>query len=223
LTLVAGEQQTMNFYMTIGNRYQEPIARGLYAEIALIEEQHVTHYESILDPTASWFQNLVLHQWHECWIYWSFAQEEIDARVKQIYETHLAMEIEQLRLACELMWAVEKREPESILAVPAFTVPLSFRENKDYVRHILGTQIDLTTKQSDFVPVSTLPPGDRYFMYRQRVNGGWSPSEDVIAKNVEKNGKDYRLETGGPHPVPGLRDNRENEETDYARITKIAA
>src|SRR4051794_13773621 len=46
LTIVAGEQQTMNFYMTIGNRYQEPIARATYAEIAQIEEQHVSHYES---------------------------------------------------------------------------------------------------------------------------------------------------------------------------------
>jgi hypothetical protein len=223
LTLVAGEQQTMNFYMTIGNRYQEPIARGLYAEIGMIEEQHVTHYESILDPTASWFQNLVLHQWQECWIYWSFAQEEPDARVKQMYETHLAMEIEQLRLACELMWAVEKRDPETVLPVPAFTVPLSFRENKSYVRHILATQTDLTAKFSDFVPVSTLPADDRYFAYQRRVNGNWSPSEDVIRQNTQASGQEYRLETDGPHPVPGLRIQRENEETDYARHTKLAA
>ncbi len=223
LTLVAGEQQTMNFYMTIGNRYQEPIARGLYAEIALIEEQHVTHYESILDPTASWFQNLVLHQWHECWIYWSFVQEEPDARVRQLYELHLAMEVEQLRLACELMWTVEKRDPHAILPLPAFTVPLSFRENKSYVRHILGTQIDLTAKFSDFVPVATLPADDRAFVYRRRVNGDWSPSEDVIRQNVEANGEEYRLETEGPNPVPGLRETRDDEETGYARITKRAA
>src|SRR3546814_17555011 len=53
LTVMAAEQQTMNFYMTIGNRPQEPLARGLYAEIAEIEEQHVSHYESILDPPAT--------------------------------------------------------------------------------------------------------------------------------------------------------------------------
>jgi hypothetical protein len=223
LTLVAAKQQTLNFHITIGNRHREPIARGLYAEIALIEEQHVTHYASILDPTTSWFQNLVLHQWHECWIYWSFAQEEIDPRIKQIYETHLAMEIEQLRLACELMWAVEKRDPETILPVPTFTVPLSLRENKSYVRHILATQTDLTAKHADFVPVATLPSGDRYFAYRRRVNGDWVPSEDVVRQNVKANGKAYRLETDGPHPVPGLRTRRDNQETDYARVTKRAA
>src|SRR3954447_14271517 len=43
MTIVAGEQQTMNFYMNHGTDFIEPIARGLYAEIALIEEQHVTH------------------------------------------------------------------------------------------------------------------------------------------------------------------------------------
>ncbi|MFZ5780927.1 MAG: hypothetical protein ACOY4R_12085 [Pseudomonadota bacterium] len=223
LTLVAGEQQTMNFYMTIGNRYQEPLARGLYAEIALIEEQHVTHYESILDPTASWFQNLVLHQWHECWIYWSFAAEEPDPKVRKLYELHLGMEIEQLRLACDLMRTVEKRDPEAILQQPAFTAPLTFRENKRYVRQILASQIDLTSKDSDFVPVDTLSPGDRYFSYNEVVNGGWSPSEDVIRRNAKENGKEYRLETDGPHPVPGLREKRENQETEYARITKHAA
>lgn len=224
LTLVAGEQQTMNFYMTIGNRYQEPVARGLYAEIALIEEQHVSHYESILDPAVSWFQNLVLHQWHECWIYWSFMQEEVDPRVKQIYETHLAMELEQLRLACELMWTVEKREPESVLPFPEFTVPLSFRDNKSYVRHVLATQVDLSAKLSDFVPVSTLPPEDPYFRYQQRVNAGGVPSEQVIAENVAANGGEYRLETEGPHPVPGLQaTERSGEETDYARVTKLVA
>jgi uncharacterized protein with von Willebrand factor type A (vWA) domain len=53
MTIVAGEQQTMNFYMNHGTDWIEPVARGLYAEIALIEEQHVTHYESLLDPLDS--------------------------------------------------------------------------------------------------------------------------------------------------------------------------
>ena len=55
MTLAAAEQQTMNFYMTIGNRYMEPIARGLYLEIGMIEEQHVTQYESLIDPALTWF------------------------------------------------------------------------------------------------------------------------------------------------------------------------
>jgi rubrerythrin len=225
LTIVAAEQQTMNFYMTIGNRYQEPIARATYAEIAQIEEQHVSHYESILDPSASWFQNLVLHQWHECWMYWSLMQDEVDPRVRAIYELHLNMEIEHLRIACELMRTVEKREPEQFLPATGFERAFVFRPNKEYVRQVLLEQVDLTSKDSDFVPVATLPEDDRYFEYQRAVNGDWVPTEEVIRANVEENGQEYRLETEGPHPVPGLRepDERNGEATDYARCTGEAA
>ncbi len=223
MTIVAAEQQTMNFYMTIGNRYQEPIARATYQEIAQIEEQHVTHYGSMLDPAASWFENLVLHEWHECWTYWSMMEDEPDPRVKAIYELHLNMEIEHLRVACDLMRKIEKRDPESILPVRGYTAPLKLHSNKAYVRHVLATQVDLTSKDSDFVPVSTLPEGDRYFDYQRRVNGQWVPTEEVVRQNAEKNGREYRLETEGPHPVPGLRatlEERNGESTDYARCVQ---
>jgi rubrerythrin len=225
LTIVAAEQQTMNFYMTIGNRYQEPIARATYAEIAQIEEQHVSHYESILDPSASWFQNLVLHQWHECWMYWSVMQDEIDPRVRAIYELHLNMEIEHLRIACELMRTIDKREPEQFLPAAGFERAFVFQPNKAYVRKVLLEQVDLTSKSSDFVPVATLPEDDRYFDYQRAVNGDWVPTEEVIRANVQENGQEYRLETEGPHPVPGLREPeaRDGAETDYARCTGEAA
>jgi hypothetical protein len=41
-TLMAGEHQTHDYYMNIGPTFADPIARQLYAEIASIEEQHVT-------------------------------------------------------------------------------------------------------------------------------------------------------------------------------------
>lgn len=217
LTIVAGEQQTMNFYMTIGNRYQEPIARATYAEIAQIEEEHVTHYESILDPSASWFENLVLHQWHECWMYWSCFEDETDPRVKQLYELHLNMEIEHLRLVCEMLKNIEKRDPAEVLPVSRFDQGLVFQPHKAYLRKVLAEQIDLTGKDDGFAPVSTLPDDHRYFDYQAKVNSDGSPTEDVISMNIEKNGEDYRLETEGEHPVPGLRRNRNGAETEYAR------
>ena len=45
------EPQTMNFYMNMGNR--PPLARGLYLEIAMIEEQNVSHYESMMEAGAT--------------------------------------------------------------------------------------------------------------------------------------------------------------------------
>ncbi len=50
LIITSGEQQTMNFYMNLGNTYCNDPGRRLYLEIAMIEEQHVSQYGSLLDP-----------------------------------------------------------------------------------------------------------------------------------------------------------------------------
>ena len=205
LTLVAAEQQTMNFYMNMGNRYLEPIARGLYLEIGMIEEQHVTQYESLLDPLESWFQQEVFHQYNECYLYHSFMSQETDSRIKAIWELHLAMELEHLRLACEMMRRYEGVEPEEILPTE-LPEPTLFQENKDYVRQVLASQIDLRTMGTQFVPLDQVPPDSRYFEYQQMVNGGgYVPSERVIEEHVAKQGDDYRDMTNGPHPVQELQ------------------
>jgi len=54
ITLTAGEYQTHDYYMNIGPQFADPVARQLYAEIASIEEQHVTQYGSLIDPAESW-------------------------------------------------------------------------------------------------------------------------------------------------------------------------
>ena len=222
LTVMSAEQQTMNFYNTIGNRFVEPLARALYLEIAQIEEQHVSHYESILDPSSSMLENLAFHEYNECWIYYSFMQEETDPKVRALYELHLAMEIEHLRIACELVKKVERRDPAEFLPA-AIERPLQFKENKAYVRQVLADQVELTSKESEFVPISSLPQDDRYFAYNGTVNTGWIPTEDVIAQTIEARGEDYRLETEGPNPVPGLRrqEERKTASTDYAK--RVAA
>lgn len=223
LTVLCAEQQVVNYYMNIGNRFMEPIARGLYAEIAMIEEQHVTHYESILDPTVSWLENWVLHEYNECWNYYSYLQDEIDPRLKAIYELHLAMEIEHLRIAADAMRAIEKREPEALIAHGEIK-PLQIKENKAWLRGVLGSQVDLTSKDSAFVPVAELPAEDRYFAYQEKVHGGWVPSEAVIAEHIAMLGDEYRCETEGPNPVEGLRGkDRAGAQTEYARRNPAAA
>ena len=62
LTIMAGEHQTHDYYMTIGPMFADPIARQLYAEIASIEEQHVTQYESIIDAHETWLEKWLLHE-----------------------------------------------------------------------------------------------------------------------------------------------------------------
>jgi hypothetical protein len=138
--------------------------------------------------------------------------------VRAVYELHLNMEIEHLRIAAELMRKVEKRDPEELLP-KGFERTVSFKENKSYVREVLARQVDLTAKDAQFVPIDELPEDDRYFDYQNAVHGEWVPSEAVIEEAKQKLGEEYRLETEGEHPVPGLRreQERNGESTEYAR------
>jgi hypothetical protein len=203
LTLVAGEQQTMNYYMNHGPDFIEPVARGLYLEIAEIEEQHVTQYESLMDPLESWFEQLVHHEYNECYLYHSFMEEETDDRLKRLWELHLDMELGQLQVACELLRTYNGIDPEEILP-PALPQPTKFQENKEYVRDILATQVDLRTNGPDFVPLDDLGPDHRSLAYMRKVNEGGVPTEDVIDQ-ARHDGGEYRRELLGPHPVGSLR------------------
>lgn len=202
LILVAAEQQTMNFYMNMGNRYMEPIARGLYQEIGMIEEQHVTQYESLLDPAQSWLEMWVMHEYMEVYLYWSFSQQETDPRIKALWQMHLDMEIEQLRIACGLMRRHDGREPEEMLP-QRLENPLQFEPNKEYVRSVLSRQVDFSADKLDIA--MKRPP--RFEAYQSAVHDDVPvPSEQVIDENRQRNGREYRLETEGPNPVERLQE-----------------
>lgn len=222
MTVLAAEQQTMNYYLNVGNRPDDPTARGLYCEIAMIEEQHVTHYESIMDPTLSWLTHLVLHEYNECWLYWSLMEDETDKRIRQLWELHLGMELEHLRLACDAMKAIEKRDPAEFLPAKGMTRALTFRENKEYVRKVLANQTDLAAWDSEFVDVSELRRDHRYFAYQATVNATLPPTEEIIERHRQEKGGEYRLETEGPHPVPALQE-RPRGSLGYERMMKVDA
>jgi rubrerythrin len=205
-TIVAGEQQTMNFYMNVGNRQDLPIGRGLYAEIAQVEEQHVTHYGSLADPRETWFERLLLHEYNECWLYYSFVQEETDARIKKIWQNHLDSEIDHLHRAAELLQQYEGREAESLLPASGFPELMKFQSNKEYVRDIEARQVQLTADGNMYKPMTSLPDSHRFFTWQRLVNVDDSaPSQWVIEQHIDRHGQDYRLETEGPHPVEELR------------------
>src|SRR5436853_348071 len=84
LTLVAGEFQTHDYYMNIGPTFSDPVARQLYAEIASIEEQHVTQYEPLADPSETWLEKWVLHEANEVYNYWCCAEQESNPRLRAI-------------------------------------------------------------------------------------------------------------------------------------------
>jgi len=201
LTIMSAEQQTMNFYMNVGPQYMEPIARQLYQEIGLIEQEHVTHYESLVDPGETWWEQLVNHEYNECYLYYSFLQQETDPDVKAVWELHLEMELGHLQAACDLLRRHDGREPEELLA-PELPEPVRFEPNKEYLRELLATQMDLTTLGEGYVRDAH----ERFQALQEQIHGGEEPpSERVIADHRELFGDDYRIETEGPHPVKELR------------------
>ncbi len=203
-TLVAAEQQTMNFYMNVANRPLDPIGRGLYQEIGMIEEQHVSQYESLCDPKPNWFERLVMHEYHEAWLYHSLMLQEVDQKIQKIWQMGLEMELGHLQIACDAYRKFEKKEPEALLP-EVFPDPLILQSNMEYVRDVLASQVNLTANLTNFVPVSDLPKDHRYFSYQRQVNQKFIPSQEVIREHIGMFKQDYRFEAMGPHPVDMYR------------------
>ena len=217
LIITAGEQQTMNFYMNIGNTYCNDLGRQLYLEIGMIEEQHVSQYGSLLDPNCTWLENLLLHEYTECYLYYSFYQDELDLSVKSIWEMHLEQEIAHLHKAVELLRQYENKDWQQVLPEGEFPKLLQFHDTRDYVREILGQQILLTADREQYIPVPKLPREHEFFFYQNRVNHDVDSvaSHNVIVRHQQKYQTDYRAESQ-TNPVQELTD-RTVDNTTIAR------
>ena len=218
LILTAGEQQTMNFYMNLGNTYPEGAGRDLYQEIAMVEEQHVTHYGALLDPTCTWLENMLLREYMECYLYYSFYETEVDASVKKMWEMHLMQEIAHLHKASELLEKYDGKQWQDVIGTDGeFPELLDFHETKQYVRDVLKNQVTLTADKEEFVDIEELPSDHEFFTWNDKVNGRTQdvPSHKVIRELQDKAGEDYRSEDE-ESPVEALRD-RTNDNTDLGR------
>ncbi|HPU66959.1 MAG TPA: hypothetical protein PLK57_02755 [Clostridiales bacterium] len=217
LIITAGEQQTMNFYMNIGNTYYNDLGRELYLEIGMIEEQHVSHYGSLLDPNCTWLENMLLHEYTECYLYYSFYEDETDPNVKSIWEMHLQQEIAHLHKAAEMLKKYENKDWQQVIPGGDFPKLLKFHDTRDYVRMILDKQILLTANREQYAPVSDLPADHEFFFYQNKVNHNVDavPSHKVIVQHQQKFNIDYRAESN-PNPVQALTD-RTMDNTTIAR------
>ena len=178
LTIVGGEHQTRDYYMNVGPVFADPVARQLYAEIASIEEQHVTQYESIIDPDESLLEKWLLHEAAEVYNYYNCLQQESNSRVKEIWERFLAYELGHLHFVMDLFKAVEKRDPAELLPLE-MPEPIKFSSQRDYVRKVLAVEVNLRTSGTSFVPKEQ--ESQASLEYRARINMEGSPSETVAA------------------------------------------
>ncbi|HEX2949826.1 MAG TPA: hypothetical protein VHV83_09715 [Armatimonadota bacterium] len=179
-TIVSGEQQTELFYKSHGFMYDDELARKLYAEIADVEEEHVSQYENVGDPRETPLEKLAMLQLHEAYNYYSCAETESDPRIRNIWNRFCAMEIEHFMRIANLIQKYEKRDIHDVLKTDTIEPLIVFEENKDYVNHVLDTQIQLEPINMDFKPYTELPSDWSSFDYRKKVNAGMIPSEDVV-------------------------------------------
>ena len=206
LIITAAEQQTMNYYMNITNLACTDLARRLYQEIALVEEEHVTQYGSLTDSSATWFEMLLWHEYTECYLYWSCYMTECDRYIKSLWEENLELEIGHLHKAAELLKKYECKEWQEVIPCGDFPEPISLHENIDYVRNILDTTVQFTGVCEDYEKLENLPANADFFRYQNLINPTVDivPSHITIEARIHKNGKDYRYETA-ENPIPALR------------------
>ena len=216
--ITAAEQQTMNYYMNIAPFYVNDIGRRLYQEIGLIEEQHVSQYESLIDPTCTFLESLLMHEYTECYLYYSCYNDETDLKIKQLWEMFFEQEISHLHKAAELLARYERKQWQQVIPDGNFPELLSFGENIDYVRSVLANTVKNTSLLDEYPPVNTVPDTAKFFFFQNRLNENVEcvPSHEVIEKYISCKGTDYRFQVA-EHPVPELR-SRTVDNTTLARV-----
>ncbi len=222
MIITAAEQQTMNYYMNVTNLYPSDPGRRLYEEIALVEEEHVTQYESLLNPMLSWLENLLWHEFNECYLYYSCYQTETMPYIKLLWEQNLAIEIAHLHRAAALLEKYEGKTWQEVIPVGEFPAPVSLHENIEYVRQVLGSTVQFTSVEEDYYKIEELPSDADFFAYQQVINPSASivPSHNIIESMIRRNGRDYRFQTA-PNPVPELRC-RTEDNTSVGRVPGAA-
>lgn len=199
-TLVSGEQQTHNYYAEHGMMYANDDLRRTFGEICDVEEEHVTMYESLIDPNETPLEKLLLHEFTEVCTYYNCYKDEVNDKLKSIWEEFLGFELNHLQTAADLIRKYEKRDPEEIIGTKVI-LPCHFETQKDYVADVLVSEID---KRHDgnkgYTTIDKLPPDWASYKVQEIVNGADSdrplrgaPSEQTIHLIKTSAGRDIAI------------------------------
>lgn len=183
LTITAGEYQTHDYYMNVGPLFADPMARQLYAEIASIEEQHVTQYESLMDPEESWLEKWLLHEVNKVYNYYSCVEQERNPRVNAIWQRFLDYELGHLHAVADLFRTIEKRDPAEIIP-EQLPEPIEYASHRRFVRDVLNQEVNLRACGTQFIPREQEGPESLSGVYRNQMNSMGSPSQTVAAGYV---------------------------------------
>jgi hypothetical protein len=190
VTIMGGEHQTHDYYMTIGPMFADPVARQLYAEIASIEEQHVTQYESIINPEETWLEKWLLHEATEIYNYYSCLTYETNPRVKEIWQRFLEYELGHLHHVLELFQKFEKRDAQELLP-QSLPEPIAYESHREFVRKVLTEEVDYRAQGKQIGKKESSASRQ----YREQMNSKGSPSEAIAKGYKWKPGTELAEET----------------------------
>ncbi|HEY6559607.1 MAG TPA: hypothetical protein VI072_20130 [Polyangiaceae bacterium] len=215
MTIMAGEHQTHDYYMTVGPTYPDALGRQLYAEIASIEEQHVTQYESIIDPDETWLEKWLLHEATEVYNYYSCVESETNPKIKAIWERFLEYELGHVRFVADLFENIERRDASEVLngKLPA---PIQYVSHRKFVREVLRKEVDYRARGTEVIMAEEEGPDSPSVLYRDQLNSEGSPTERVAAGYVWSPGGELTTHTNGKaKPPPAVK--RSKQQATGAR------
>ncbi|MCW2501753.1 MAG: hypothetical protein JWO79_37 [Actinomycetia bacterium] len=161
LTVGASERQLMAYYRSAAGGPVEPIARPLAQDVAAIAWERD---EQQSGAGRSWGERLVMHECAECYLYYSFLEEETDPQVRAVWELFLEMELAHLQAAGHLLRTREGRDPEEVVGT-SLPEPARFGPSLGHLRRVLAHRMDPHT-------VGTGAARDTYDRTRWPRDGG---------------------------------------------------
>lgn len=178
LTQLSVQQQIRDYYLAVGPMFADPVARQLFAEIASVEEEHISQYESITDGSETWLERSLLHEANEVCNYFACVEQETNGHIRVIWERFLAYELGHLQTMIALFKRVEGRDPAEILPAK-LPEPIQFSGHREFIRRVLNKELTMRAVGPAIVDSRAKSESAATLAYRSHVNSRGSPSEVV--------------------------------------------
>lgn len=198
VTLVGGEYQTHDYYMTVGPQFADPVARALYAEIASVESQHIVHYGSMLNPDETPLEKLLLGQACEAWNYAACAATETNPRLKALWERMLDYELGHVQAAIRLLQDIEGTDAAQLLGDGSLPEGIAFASQRDFVRQTL---VEVPMRKDGTRYVDEDAESVASLTWRNHLNSQGSPSQAVSSGYQWTPGTELNRAMAGGEPA----------------------
>ena len=152
--------------------YGDHVLRETYAEIKDVEEEHVTMYESLIDPSETMFEKLLIHEFTEVCNYYTCLEDEVDDEIKKYWEIFLDIELGHLQIVSDIFKKYERRDPEEVIG-SEIIIPCRFKSQKSYVQRVLEREVN-----------KRLAPDGEYYNSMAEILDDWA-SYSVQEKAAE--------------------------------------